>query len=161
MYYDVIIIGVISGNYVRDVQQLKDVEYGNSIIMEDGTKLWTTVIQHCLNAISRSNPSCGELLPNTVDYFERSLAGDMRAIHTIFRFDRYLSYIIQHRQPIVALNYTKCCTGGSGEQKQQPQQHEWNHYSKLIPMKQMCKFHTSSSNSSNSSSNNNKTITLT
>ena len=135
--------GVISGNFIRDTQQLMDVEYGNSIIMEDGSILYgdKSIVHNCMKAIGRSNPSCGELLPNTVDLFERSLNGDLQSIHTVFRLDRYLSYIIQNRQPIVALNYsmdttTTTTNGDDGGE----QQHEWNHYSKLIPMKQMCKF---------------------
>ena len=59
-------------------------------------------------------------MPNAVDLLEEALSGDIEAIHSVLRMDRYLTHIVQKKQKIQTFSNDRA-----------------NFYAKLIPLKQM------------------------
>jgi len=108
--------GVISGNITRS--RKAEVEFLGSITT-DQDYVWE-VLEGCMDAIENSSPSYGELLPNAVDLLEEALSGDIKAIHSVLRMDRYLTHIVQKKQKIQTFSTNRA-----------------NFYAKLIPLKQM------------------------
>ncbi len=108
--------GVISGNITRS--RKAEVEFLGSITT-DQDHVWE-VLEGCMDAIEGSSPSHGELLPNAVDLIEEALSGDIEAIHSVLRVDRYLTHIIQQKKTIQTFSSDRS-----------------NFYAKLIPLKQM------------------------
>jgi len=108
--------GVISGNIARS--RLREVEFLGSITTEQDD-VWN-VLLGCMDAVEHSSPSYGELLPNVVDLLEGSLQGDIEAIHSVLRMDRFLTHTIHQKKKIRTFENDKL-----------------NFYAKLIPMKQM------------------------
>jgi len=108
--------GVISGNVIRS--RRPEVAFLGSITTENDD-VWD-VLLGCMDAVENSCPSYGELLPNAVNFLEGALNGDIEAIHSILRMDRFLTHTIQEKNTIQTF-----------------ENDHLNFYAKLIPMKQM------------------------
>mmetsp|Transcript_5876 Transcript_5876/g.8643 ORF Transcript_5876/g.8643 Transcript_5876/m.8643 type:complete len:642 (+) Transcript_5876:46-1971(+) len=113
VYYGHEMVGV---NLIRT--RAPEVEFLDSISTEDDA-VWGNMLT-CMNAVDKSSPSYGELLPNVVNSLECSLNGDVHTIHSILRMDRFLTYIIQEKKTIKTF-----------------ENDHLNFYAKLIPLKQM------------------------
>jgi len=77
------------------------------------------VVDELLDGVENANPSSSELLPNVIATIDEALGNSNATMHSVFRLDRYLMNVIA----------TKAEVGMWDE--------HWNHWKKLIPLKQM------------------------
>jgi len=77
------------------------------------------LLEALLAGIDNASPSDAELLPNAIKFVDKTQAGDVACMMSIFRIDRYLTYILYKREQV-----------GMWDVRQ-------NHWRKLLSLKQM------------------------
>eukprot|EP00667_Euglena_gracilis_P005585 EG_transcript_5624 len=104
-------------SFVCVTQNVAHFEHLGMIAMEDTDFL--PVVDELLDGVENANPSSSELLPNVIGTIDEALGNNTAAMHSVFRVDRYLMNIVN----------TKSDVGMWDD--------HWNHWKKLVPLKQM------------------------